>query len=59
VDAAGHEVVHQVVATGDGVEDIGDHAGLLLGLDFPVSEVGRVLIVHHLQPAAIRGRIVA
>ena len=46
VDTAGHQVVHEVVARGHGVEDSGDQAGLLVLVHLAVAEVGRVPIFH-------------
>ena len=40
---AGHQVVHQVVTAGDGIEDVGDPAGLFLLGDGFVAEMGFVV----------------
>src|SRR3546814_2617462 len=42
VDAARHQVVHQVVAVGDGVEDLPDKARLLVVTHFAEAEMGGV-----------------
>ncbi len=42
VDAAAHQVVHQIVAAGHAVEDAADKARFLLGRDLAVAEIGGV-----------------
>jgi hypothetical protein len=49
--AAGHQVVHQVVTAGDGIEYVGDPAGLFLLGDGFVAEMGFV-VAHALMVTA-------
>jgi hypothetical protein len=46
MDAQGHEVVHQVVARGDGVEDRAHVIGFLLDRHLLVTEVGGLVVGH-------------
>ena len=42
MDAAAHQVVHQVVAAGDPVEEVADEARLLVLADAAEAEVGAI-----------------
>ena len=46
VYAAGHEVIHQVIAPRHRMKDIGHEAGLGVLIDFPVTEMGGAFIAH-------------
>src|SRR5690606_19920692 len=47
VDAAGHQVVHQVVPGGDGMEHLGHAPGFLRHRDFLEAKMGLVVAVSH------------